>query len=502
MGRKIAIIGAGIAGLSAGCYARMNGFDAEIFESHSRPGGLCAHWKRGDYIIDGCYDWLMGTRPGDDLYRFWKEVDAFDDSKLINFDVFSRFTGEDNRQFSIYTDVDRLEKHMLDLSPQDEKLTRQLCKWVRKAPKFTPEMEKAPELWNILDHIKFLMGMIPIAMDMSKLNKTTTREFFDSFRDPLIRESFKRLFASGDFVLFGIVFPLGALCRKSGGYSIGGSAELVDRIEKRFKDLGGKIHFNSKVGKILVENGKAVGVKLEDGYEHRSDYVISAADMYATLYSMLDGKYLDPNHVRLFKEETLSPSCVQVSIGVNMDMTDETECLLNFLPTSEVLTIGGTKFDHIPIRNFAIDPTMAPLGKTVIITRYAMNEYDYWKDLYLDRGSYDAKKEEILQFTIDQLSIRYPGIRDKIEVTDVCTPMTFQRYANTWNGTYMTWITTPKNVKRIMRVKKTVPGLDNFWMSGMWTFPPGGLPTGLMMSRCVIQIICKKEKKEFVTSVG
>ncbi|HNR80708.1 MAG TPA: NAD(P)/FAD-dependent oxidoreductase, partial [Mesotoga infera] len=52
--KKIAIIGAGIAGLSAGCYAQMDGFETEIFELHNNPGGLCTSWKRKDYTIDGC----------------------------------------------------------------------------------------------------------------------------------------------------------------------------------------------------------------------------------------------------------------------------------------------------------------------------------------------------------------------------------------------------------------------------------------------------------------
>ena len=50
---KISIIGAGVAGLSAGCYLQMNGFETEIFEKHSRPGGLCTSWKRGEYTFDG-----------------------------------------------------------------------------------------------------------------------------------------------------------------------------------------------------------------------------------------------------------------------------------------------------------------------------------------------------------------------------------------------------------------------------------------------------------------
>jgi phytoene dehydrogenase-like protein len=39
--QKVAIIGGGIAGLATGCYLRMNGYDTEIFEMHTLPGGLC-----------------------------------------------------------------------------------------------------------------------------------------------------------------------------------------------------------------------------------------------------------------------------------------------------------------------------------------------------------------------------------------------------------------------------------------------------------------------------
>ena len=44
--KTVAIIGAGIAGLSAGCYARMNGYQTRIFEAHNLPGGLCTGWTR------------------------------------------------------------------------------------------------------------------------------------------------------------------------------------------------------------------------------------------------------------------------------------------------------------------------------------------------------------------------------------------------------------------------------------------------------------------------
>ena len=62
--RSVIIIGAGIAGLSAGCYLQMNGYRTQIFELHDKPGGLCASWKRMGYTIDGCIHWLLAAVSG------------------------------------------------------------------------------------------------------------------------------------------------------------------------------------------------------------------------------------------------------------------------------------------------------------------------------------------------------------------------------------------------------------------------------------------------------
>jgi phytoene desaturase len=68
--RKVLIIGGGIAGLSAGSYLVRNGYDTEIFEAHTRPGGVCTSWKRGDYIFDYCIHWLVGTSSGTGLISY------------------------------------------------------------------------------------------------------------------------------------------------------------------------------------------------------------------------------------------------------------------------------------------------------------------------------------------------------------------------------------------------------------------------------------------------
>ncbi len=61
--KKVIIIGAGIAGLTCGVYARINGFETEIYELHTIPGGECTGWDRKGYHFDGCIHWLMGSKP-------------------------------------------------------------------------------------------------------------------------------------------------------------------------------------------------------------------------------------------------------------------------------------------------------------------------------------------------------------------------------------------------------------------------------------------------------
>ena len=111
--KKIAVIGAGIAGLSAGCYARMNGFDVEVFESHSEAGGLCTSWKRGDYIFDGCIHWLTGSAEDGQFYPFWNELGALKGKTIIDHDEFFRKEFHDGMVVRFFTDADKLEEHLL-----------------------------------------------------------------------------------------------------------------------------------------------------------------------------------------------------------------------------------------------------------------------------------------------------------------------------------------------------------------------------------------------------
>jgi phytoene dehydrogenase-like protein len=100
---------------------------------------------------------------------------------------------------------------------------------------------------------------------------------------------------------------------------------------------------------------------------------------------------------------------------------------------------------------------------------------------------------------IDQLGKRFPGIKGEIEVVDVTTPATYERYTGNWQGSNMGWANTTETTGKSM--SRTLPGLGGFYMAGQWVYMGGGVPGAVMSGRHLIQIICKQDKRRFTTTV-
>ncbi|MEI7727727.1 MAG: NAD(P)/FAD-dependent oxidoreductase [Bacteroidota bacterium] len=500
MEKKIVVIGAGIAGLSAGCYARMNGYEAEIYEAHNIPGGLCTSWKRGEYTIDGCLQWLTGSAPGNSFYRIWKELGAIQGRKMYDREEFCRFTGTDGRTFIAYCNVDRLEKHMKDLSPDDAETTELFCRLVRKFTTFEAPLGKAFELYSFTDYARMMWKMLPYMKDLGFCTRLTIGDFAGRFKDPFLREVFPMIIDSADMSLFVLVTTMALLHIKAGGFPEGGSLAFARSIEQRFISLGGKVFYDKSVEKILVKDGSACGIQLQNGEQISAGYVISCADLRTTVYKMLNGKYIEPQHEVLFRTAKIYHSSVQVSFGMNMDLTQEPGCVADITKLEMPMLIGDEKMEWLRVYNYSFDETLAPKGKTVVLCLFPVENFDYWEKLYADKAVYKAEKERIASVVAEELERKYPGFKSCIEITDVLSPGTYVRYTGNYHGTYMTWVMTPNLMKRYRLVKKTLPGLKNFWLSGMWVQPPGGVPSGAKSSRDILQLICRQDNKKFRTS--
>jgi len=496
--KSVVIIGAGIAGLAAGCYARMNGYNAEILEMHDKPGGLCTSWTRKGYTIDGCLHWVTDSKPGPGFYRVWEELGAIQGRQMVYFDAFSRLEGRRGEEFIFYSDLDRLAQHMLKLSPEDGALIRDFIKDAHKCLRFEMPIDKAPELYGPLDGLKMLLRMLPFLGTLRKWDSLSIQDFAGRFKSPFLKEVFPLVWLP-EFSMFPLIGFMAGFHQKRSGYPLGGSLEFSRAIEKRFLDLGGKIQYKSRVAKVIVENKRAVGVRLEDGTEHRGDYVISAADGYATIFEMLEGKYVDKRIRGYYEKLAIFPPLVYVAMGVNRSFNDVPLSMSGFnMPLAEPVAIGGRLRDRIDVHVYNHDPSLAPAGKTLVISMIG-SDYGYWKKLRENPEHYRAAKEKTAQQVIAVLDKRWPGFASQVEMWDVATPVTFHRYTGNWQGSFEGWMTTPG--KLTLQMKKTLPGLDRFYMAGQWVAPPGGIPSAAFSARSVIQVICKRDRKRFETSV-
>ncbi len=164
----------------------------------------------------------------------------------------------------------------------------------------------------------------------------------------------------------------------------------------------------------------------------------------------------------------------------------------------EPVTIAGREWDRLAVHIYDFDPSLAPEGKTLLRVMLPA-DFDYWKDLReQDRGRYKAEKQQVADQVIARLDRRYPGLADQVEMCDVATPATFERYTGNWRASYMGWLFTPEMT--MAQISKTLPGLDNFYMIGQWV-GASSLPMAATSGRHVTQIICHKDNKPFVTTV-
>ncbi len=491
---SIIIIGAGIAGLSAGCYAQMNGYETTIFEMHDKPGGLCTSWKRNDFTMDYSIHNLAGTGKGSGMRRIWDELGALRDTEVIDHDELVRVESPDGRTFSVYSDLKKLVEEMKRISPSDTDIIEEYEKGVRSFSHI--------DLFNIpLGGLKRKLGMLLHLRAMLKWNKDSMKEFATRFTDPFLSKAFPLIqYDSPNAPMMVNLAFMAGLDSEDLGWPVGGSLRFARNIEKRFLELNGVVHYKKRVSNIILEGDRAIGVRLTDGSEHFANVIISAADGYGTIFGMLGGRYSnDKINAYYQKEWPLTQEFgLQVVFCVKRDLTGEPHSIALMLDRPAI--IEDNEKAVIDLELFSEETGLVPPGKGIIKVVIKSN-YDYWKKLK-DEGHYKVQKDRIAKEILETLEIRFPGLSGEIEALDVSTPITSERYTGNFRG-LQAWMPR-EGVTEVLRngLSTSLPGLDNFYMAGQWSMATIGLSTAALSGRRTVQKICKKDRRRFVTTTA
>jgi phytoene dehydrogenase-like protein len=292
-----------------------------------------------------------------------------------------------------------------------------------------------------------------------------------------------------------LFFTVASRTNKDGGYPLGGSLRFAQRMQQRFESLGGKVFLKSKVQKIVVRNGKAIGIQLYGEKDPKTfDCVVSAVDAHTLLYQLLEGKYSVPYFERRFADDVKYPvsSATLIAIGVETSLKYRPHSL-TVKPKHPVI-INGVSHSVLMIDNYAYDPSLSPTGHTLVEFLICDFSYDKWEALRKDsEKSYQTEKQRIGNLMLAELERIFPETANKAQVLDVATPLTFKRYCNTYKGAYMSFLSTAGTKSE--NYGGVIEGVDNLYLAGQWMFPDGGLPVALLSGKFAIQRIVKQQNK-------
>lgn len=492
MKRYITIIGAGVAGLTAGIYARKCGFETTILEMHTIPGGNCTSWKRGGYLFEGGMHWLNGTKGGTFLNDLWNEVGALQENNPIYIrDPYSTWM-HNGEKVCLYRDPCRLEQHFNEISPNDRKATHKLCRDLKKfgAIQLPAMNAKGVKMCNKkTTSVGTLFKMVPSLLRMGEYTKPSCRKYAERFQHPGIRALLENITGS-DYSAIAIAATVGTLSGGDGGYPEGGSLRMAQNMANTFLSLGGKIEYKTQVKKVLVENDRVIGT-LVNGEKRKADTVIVTQDTLQAIDTLFDTPLREKwaEDMRLNTRPLLSSF---LCLGVEADLSELPESII--IPLDKPLESGGMQYDNLTINNYANYPGYAPEGCTALTSILMGDNYDYWKCAKVD-GSYADKKAEVVEKFKELLAEKLPQIAGKIVVWDLATPLTYERYCGSHKGSWMSFLSPgEKFTLSPLQPKITISGL---YLAGQRMMSPGGMSAALVTGRQAVQLLCRDNNMVF-----
>jgi len=215
-------------------------------------------------------------------------------------------------------------------------------------------------------------------------------------------------------------------------YPKGGVGKIAQKLVEGLEKAGSEIRYKARVTEILLEKGRAVGVKLADGSQYQARRIVSNATRWDTFGSLLSTENIPKTEVDWQKRYQKSPSFLSLHLGVQADVLPlGTECHHILLEDWQRMEDEqGTIFVSIPT---LLDPSLAPADYH-IIHAFTPSWLTAWQGL--SPQQYQAKKEADGDRLIERLEKIFPGLSAGLDYQEVGTPRTHRRFLGRQDGTY------------------------------------------------------------------
>lgn len=491
MPKTIAIVGAGLGGLTAGNLLVDRGHKVTIFESFTRPGGYTAGFRRQGYYFES------GTLSFESIGVFEKMMADLDLSgRLPLVRMKMRLVSP---HFDFMMDSIPALKEALDAAfPEDRAGLVGYLGEIEPLIAAVRPLVKQP-LPAQFRGLGLLKSLLPYAVAGPRYALRRRR-----VKGLTVDDLAARHFRPGTPVyrfFTGLGYPKMEVSTQAGMFVVmtedywharDGMQRWADLLADRFRGRGGDLRLGSPVERILTENGAAVGV-LSKGERFAADAVVSGSDYKKTFLSLLDDPSIVPQaQLSKIREAAVSEGIFTVYLGLRMSRAELLSKMkthsVGFLPLDRDVDPEDAKAaDHFEKDGFSlyspslVNPELAPEGRSSLMIQSICPAH--WQDDWRrgDPAAYRALKTQVRDRLVARAEAVVPGLREAIEYQDAATPLTYERYTANTDGATSGWSWNPKKpfYKGGAFGSAVSTPVKDLWIGSSWAGQIGGIPSAI-----------------------
>jgi len=488
-----------MGGLSCGTLLAKEGLKVLICEQAAKPGGYCVNFKRGGFTFTPAIHYLNEFGPAGHMTQAFDTLGLPSEIEFCLQDPQRRIIGPD-LDITLSTDVDQFAEDLIQFFPKEELSIREYIKECRKLVKMLEGLTiESFDVMTLREKANLLLkGMFKAPQLLRYRGKTGESVLDATFQDPVIKYILN-FDARKGASLFNSACPIMWAIKRDFHYikDSHGVEALPRLFLSHYKGHGGEIMLDTLVEKIIINDGRAEGVRIQGGEQFSARYVVSNGDANLTFRSLVGESSLPERFMRRFKQNDLSGPTFTVYLGVDMDLARMgfDGAPIHYYPRLdkrlwEEEATGGFEVGNgkIVIRPTSVNnPSLAPEGNCSInISTFV--PYGFFKEGERIHPRYEERKEDITRKIVDLAERVVPGLSRHTIVQDSSTPLTYERYTINTHGASMGWYLSAKEISSI-RTQETP--ISNLYLAGHWTFPGGGIPmvilSGINAARLVLK---------------
>lgn len=478
------VVGSGFGGLAAAVRLGAQGYRVTVLEKRDKPGGRAYVYEQDGFKFDGGPTVITAPFLLEELWELCGKKMS-DDIDLREVSPFYRIRFHDGDQFDYTGDEQAMLEQVAKFSPADVDgyqrfydMSRHIFQVGFEDLSYMP-FSRAWDMARIVPAMMRLKSYRTVYGLVSKYIKS------DKLRQVF---SFHPLLVGGNPFQTTSIYSLICFLERKWGvhFPMGGTGALVKGLVGLIEGQGNEVRVSCGVEEILVRDGRAVGVRLEDGATIDADIVVSNADSAFTYKHLIK-----PEHRRVWTDAKVDRTKYSMSLfvwyfGTNRKYDDVAHHtillgpryrgLLDDIFNKKVLAEDFSLYLHRPT---ATDPSLAPEGHDGFYVLSPVPHLDADVDWRTQAEPYRKKVEQYLESTV------MPGLSDHIVSSHLLTPIGFRDELSSVKGAAF-GMAPVLTQSAFFRPHNQAEGIDRLFLVGAGTHPGAGVP-GVLSSAKVLE---------------